>query len=312
MLLRRPAADATFDAFEEARRKRQRTLDAEAKDGGSDASGNVDEEEEEWAPLAEFDFFVTLHIPRPHAGSIKISGGDARVRASYHRQAQYYHPHWGSANVDEEAAELHLRRITLAYLCLKDLTRREIYINHGWDGLQKSEEYTELNIWEEDPYEAYDAFFAGVDPADREYLLLNGNAHMSDEEDDGEGEDSYLAQEGEVALALASAAAAANVARAGGGGAAGSADAGSAGPAAAPCTKYDRFAEDVPPIPAPPQSAWGAAAALAGVSSASRNRNLATDVWKELAGVARIDAPGVQRPAVVETPSTSSSTTRLR
>jgi hypothetical protein len=289
--------DATLDAFNESRRKRQRLETARAAAEAAEEAG--EEVEPAWIALDEFDLFATLRIPRPHGESIKLSGGDARVRASYHRQAQYYHPTWGSAGMEEKEAELHLRRITLAYLCLKDLERRRIYIAHDWEGLRESEKCCEWSIFEADPYEAYDDFFAGVDPVDREYLLLNGNAHMSDEEGGSDDEDGYLAQEAEVARILAeeeaakaAAAAAAKVEGEGGGEAASSSTASSSssssGGGEATQSKFDRLA-NVPAMPLPPSGAWLGALQASG----SATLRPSADVWAEIAKTARVDAPAV-------------------
>ena len=107
--------DATLDAFNESRRKRQRLETARAAAEAAEEAG--EEVEPAWIALDEFDLFATLRIPRPHGESIKLSGGDARVRASYHRQAQYYHPTWGSAGMGEKEAELHLLTRLLCRLC---------------------------------------------------------------------------------------------------------------------------------------------------------------------------------------------------
>ena len=72
--------------------------------------------------------------------------------------------------------------MALAFIVLCDVELRRIYDTVGYEGLRKSEEYSEVPIFTKCPYEAYENFFAGVAPADREWLLLNGPNHVSDDE----------------------------------------------------------------------------------------------------------------------------------
>ena len=81
------------------------------------------------------------------------------------------------------------RRVTVAYLSLKDPHRREIYDKLGYQGLAGSEQYAAESVFEVDPAAHFEAFFSGADPEDRDYLLFNGPAHFSDEdEDEDEGD----------------------------------------------------------------------------------------------------------------------------
>jgi len=78
------------------------------------------------------------------------------------------------------------RQVTLAYLILKDEEKRRIYNTHGWTGIVQSERYQEYDAFDTDPYVVYENFFAGVDPEDKEYLMLNGTEPVSDDEEEGE------------------------------------------------------------------------------------------------------------------------------
>ena len=44
-----------------------------------------------------------------------------------------------------------LRRITVSYLTLKNSALSKIYVQHGWDGLRRSESYSERSVFEECP-----------------------------------------------------------------------------------------------------------------------------------------------------------------
>jgi curved DNA-binding protein CbpA len=111
-------------------------------------------------------------------------------------------------------AEKRFARIGLAYAVLKDKVRRRIYLQqcaasknlpetaagdsstraadsdahyaNAFRALVKAESFSADDCFDLCPYETYDAFFSGVDPEDREYLLLNGNAHMTESEGSGE------------------------------------------------------------------------------------------------------------------------------
>jgi len=90
------------------------------------------------------------------------------------------------ALADEAARKKRFRQVTLAYLILKDEEKRRIYNTHGWTGIVQSERYQEYDAFDTDPYVVYENFFAGVDPEDKEYLMLNGTEPVSDDEEEGE------------------------------------------------------------------------------------------------------------------------------
>jgi hypothetical protein len=72
-------------------------------------------------------------------------------------------------------ATLDFKKLTVAYLCFKDPSRTEIYKTFGFDQLKKHEEnYSDVNIFDCDPWEVYEDFFEGKDEDDRQYLLFNG------------------------------------------------------------------------------------------------------------------------------------------
>ena len=72
-------------------------------------------------------------------------------------------------------ATLDFKKLTVAYLCFKDPSRTEIYKTFGFDQLKKHEEnYSDVNIFDCNPWEVYEDFFEGKDEDDRQYLLFNG------------------------------------------------------------------------------------------------------------------------------------------
>ena len=167
--------------------------EGDSSSGTSDEPANAEgagEGEEwdypEWEDLEAFDLFRELHLPRPAEGSDAASLNESRVRGAYHRHVTKYHPQYGTAFESEAELEQRLRRITVSYLTLKNSALSKIYVQHGWDGLRRSESYSERSVFEECPYEVYDRFFDGSNPDDREYLLLNGNAHLSEEDEEEE------------------------------------------------------------------------------------------------------------------------------
>ena len=83
-------------------------------------------------------------------------------------------------------ATLDFKKLTVAYLCFRDPSRTEIYENFGFDQLKRHEEnYSDVNIFECDPWEVYEDFFEGKDEDDRQYLLFNGmDVESSDSEDE--------------------------------------------------------------------------------------------------------------------------------
>ena len=86
-------------------------------------------------------------------------------------------------------------RANLSFALLKDQERRRIYNDHGWSGLRKSEAYQDWSVFDICPYRQNDDFFAGVDPADREYLMMNGPNALSDQEEDSDEEEDEAEEE---------------------------------------------------------------------------------------------------------------------
>ena len=92
-------------------------------------------------------------------------------------------------------ATLDFKKLTVAYLCFKDPSRTEIYKKIGFDQLKKHEEnYSDVNIFECNPWEVYEDFFEGKDEDDRQYLLFNGEDLESS---DSEEEDMMVEEEAE-------------------------------------------------------------------------------------------------------------------
>lgn len=141
----------------------------------------MEEEWPEWeAALSAFSLEAALHVTLA-AG--RITGGEAAVRAAFHKRAYHAYPLPRDAYPDRAAYELAVltfRRICTAYLVLKDPERRRIYCSSGFEALRHSETFQQDDVFEADALEVFESFFEGTDEADREYLLLNGTDPPSD------------------------------------------------------------------------------------------------------------------------------------
>ena len=82
------------------------------------------------------------------------------------------------------AACAKFQRVTVAYLALRDPARCRVYDEHGYGALVKAEAYAEDDVFDADPWDVYDRFFAGEDEEDRQYLLLHGGGAGDDSDDD--------------------------------------------------------------------------------------------------------------------------------
>ena len=88
------------------------------------------------------------------------------------------------------AAEVaRFQRVTIAYLTLRDPERLRVLDEHGYAALVKSEALSERDVFDCDPWDVYERFFAGEDEEDRQYLLLHGGAEDSDDEDERDASD---------------------------------------------------------------------------------------------------------------------------
>jgi len=87
------------------------------------------------------------------------------------------------------------QRLVVAFSVFKDAEKFRIYRDHGFVGLVKSEAYAEDDVFDLDPFAVYDSFFAGDDPEDREYLLLNGAEPESDSEPPSDVAETLIAKE---------------------------------------------------------------------------------------------------------------------
>ena len=83
------------------------------------------------------------------------------------------------------------RRVALAFVVLSDDSRREVYDSAGFDGLRKSESYSELSVFDLDAIGIFDDFFEALnpltgaeDPEIKEYLLLSAADDDAGDEDD--------------------------------------------------------------------------------------------------------------------------------
>eukprot|EP00931_Biecheleriopsis_adriatica_P001517 TRINITY_DN10188_c0_g1_i2.p1 TRINITY_DN10188_c0_g1~~TRINITY_DN10188_c0_g1_i2.p1 ORF type:complete len:480 (-),score=157.30 TRINITY_DN10188_c0_g1_i2:67-1506(-) len=178
----------------------------EEKEAAEDETESVDwtaEDDERWKSERERDYYAALGLPTNTADRAAVS--TSRVRASYHRLSQKWHPRghhrsrehavsWDTAGRKEALRMFWL--ITEAYLVLKDPERRRIYDECGFVGLKQSEACYEESIFEQDAFEVFDAFFSGTDPEDREFLLMNGGPGEDSEE--SESEDETWAEAGDI------------------------------------------------------------------------------------------------------------------
>ncbi|KAL3926819.1 MAG: hypothetical protein SGPRY_003123, partial [Prymnesium sp.] len=159
----------------------------------------MEEEWPEWeAALSAFSLEAALHVT---VAAGRITGGEAAVRAAFHKRAYHAYPLPRDAYPDQAAYELAVltfRRICTAYLVLKDPERRRIYCSSGFDALRHSETFQQDDVFEADALEVFESFFEGTDEADREYLLLNGTDPPSDIEDwnDDEEEANLAGEDG--------------------------------------------------------------------------------------------------------------------
>jgi hypothetical protein len=158
-----------------------------------DARGALDEDDEEecWTAwedhLDPFDLLKTLQVraETSERSGTRITGGDAAIRAAFHKRSWHKWPGEEAAYADKEVytkAVIAFRRVCLAFTVLRDPERRRIYLTSNFSGLQQSEVCQEESVFDIDPMEVYNNFFEGVDEADREYLLLNGADVPSDDE----------------------------------------------------------------------------------------------------------------------------------
>ena len=146
--------------------------EGEGEDEGQ-GEGEVDWSDSWEAPLSEpFCLHSILGLSPTEEGDVA-----SRVRASFHSRARSAYP---SEYIEDATvyalAVRRFRRLCLAFTVLKDAERRRIYMAAGYVGLRSSEAYQETSAFELDAVDTYHAFFEGREAADRDYLLLNGDA----------------------------------------------------------------------------------------------------------------------------------------
>ena len=154
---------------------RVRALEAQA---AAPAPEPEEDDGEDWAacweePLSK-DFCLHAQLGlQPNAKGDVAS----RVRAAFHAVSRFAYPReWEADLPTYEAAVLRFRRICLSFVVLVDPERRRIYETAGYAGLRSSEAYQEESVFDRDATDVFEAFFEGRSEADREYLLLNGDA----------------------------------------------------------------------------------------------------------------------------------------
>jgi len=158
---------------------------------GDESEASDEDAEPSDEPLEPFDLYAALGVRKARAG---VAGGRSRCFAQFHAKAVKCDPEWfrGRSDYDEEAWQEY-RRVALAFVVLNDDERRAVYDAAGYEGLQKSESYSELNAFEVDPIGVFDDFFEAKSPltgaaceATKEYLLLAADDPEAGWEEDHE------------------------------------------------------------------------------------------------------------------------------
>ena len=146
-----------------------------------DEEDNESYEEED--DSEEQDFYAILKI--------KKDANVDRIRSAFLKRA--------TSRKAPKPDDPSLRRVCIAFLVLKDADRRQIYDDCGYKGLRQSESYCENSVFDEDPDDVVSKFFSGQREEDREWMLLNGNQHVSESEEEWEeeanGEDDWAEEE---------------------------------------------------------------------------------------------------------------------
>ena len=153
-----------------------------------ESSDDSDAESED-DPLEPFDLYAALGVRKGPKG---VSGGRSRCFAQFHSRASKLDPERFRDAIDyDQDAWLQYRRVALAFVVLSDDARREVYDSAGFEGLAKSESYSELSAFELDAIGIFDDFFealnplTGVEDAEiKEYLLLSAADDDAGDEDD--------------------------------------------------------------------------------------------------------------------------------
>ena len=152
-----------------------------------ESSDDSDDEDDE--PLEPFDLYSALGVRK---GSKGVSGGRSRCFAQFHSRSARLDPERFRDAIDyDQEAWLQYRRVALAFVVLSDDSRREVYDSAGFEGLVKSESYSELSVFELDAIGIFDDFFEALNPLTgaedaeiKEYLLLSAADDDAGDEDD--------------------------------------------------------------------------------------------------------------------------------
>ena len=155
-----------------------------------------------------------VHAADPAEGFAAVAGPEAMARAAEMRaEREGGDAETWTAPIERKAAPqetkemtrfaaevARFQRVTIAYLTLRDPERLRVLDEHGYAALVKSEALSEHDVFDCDPWDVYERFFAGEDEEDRQYLLLHGGAQDSDDEDepdasDGDSDDDAFVEE---------------------------------------------------------------------------------------------------------------------
>ena len=152
-----------------------------------ESSDDSDDDEDE--PLEAFDLYSALGVRKGPKG---VSGGRSRCFAQFHSRSARLDPERFRDAIDyDQDAWLQYQRVALAFVVLSDDARREVYDSAGFEGLAKSESYSELSVFDLDAIGIFDDFFEALnpltgaeDPEIKEYLLLSAADDDAGDEDD--------------------------------------------------------------------------------------------------------------------------------
>ena len=152
-----------------------------AEEEQEEEDGTSEFEEPWYRKLEAFDLFAALGV---HRVADAIMGGGTRCRAQFYKLSTRTRPLAPERyiGVEEYAADVvRYRQTCLAFLTLRDPAKYSIYREMGFERLRAAESYQEDSVFEQDPDKVVRDFFDGVNAADREFLLANGQ----DAADDG-------------------------------------------------------------------------------------------------------------------------------
>jgi len=188
--------NAALDAFELAKRKRDAALNVLNHDNdGYDDGTSFESWREDFRDL---DLYKLLKIQHVNG---KLSGGESRLLAAFHSRATLLH-----AEDEDPLESKRFREAVFAFTVLRDVDRRRVYTEHGFQALEKWETYVASSVFDVRPRQIVDDFYNGVDEPAREFLMLKVDDYASGEEwSDAENDDDREAADEEEQTIIAAA-----------------------------------------------------------------------------------------------------------